>query len=621
MSLEPTPIIAEVPDVTGTLPASVQLDGTGSLPAEGPPAGTSITGWLWTLHHKPEGSEAVLTNTGTPNPTLTNIDMVGSYLISLQVTDNLGRVSHSGISPIQSSSPPYGFKFPAVTSMVAVRVPTESGLVKLAYGERRWLERGLWELVDRLEENSNAITSLQGSLGDSVASADTIYVNNIDELDTAHDIHFLKPVRLDTLKGKTNPAKIEVEAGLTVDGTVTAPIGSFSTLLGVTASLFTELSTPRVESVGNLTIAAGSQANISAPSTLTISSGAQASVTAVGSLTVASEDSIAVSADENISLSGGAGYTASLYSGAINQLTPSLSARNRTFGMSSSFNTIAPGGEPGDEIEVTTSASRRQIPFGGYTVGSEQSFLRIPRFSRLGLGIQQSVSDIIIDGVYSNFGTSSTEVSLTFELDLIMPSEAPTQTVTISTLRAFSQEMKTDGYLPFQIKCSLRNFGNSKMVMSSSTLTFAASSGFTPMPAYQGPKEMSFDVDYVEPFEIDVEYLSANVGIGLYVTASSVGTTPKPKFRALNAYLRTFIEEEQLLVVSYNVQGGSGPCATQTKEVMYGSTYGALCVPTRVGYTFSGWWTSTNGQGVQVTETSRVETSGSQTLFAYWIAN
>jgi hypothetical protein len=255
MSLEPTPIIAEVPDVTGTLPASVQLDGTGSLPAEGPPAGTSITEWLWTLHHKPEGSEAVLTNTGTPNPTLTNIDMVGSYLISLQVTDNLGRVSHSGISPIQSSSPPYGFKFPAVTSMVAVRVPTESGLVKLAYGERRWLERGLWELVDRLEENSNAITSLQGSLGDSVASADTINVNNIDELDTAHDIHFLKPVRLDTLKGKTNPSKIEVDAGLTVNGAVTAPTGNL-TILNSDEAYVAQLDTPSIATSSTLNIAA-----------------------------------------------------------------------------------------------------------------------------------------------------------------------------------------------------------------------------------------------------------------------------------------------------------------------------------------------------------------------------
>jgi hypothetical protein len=293
MSLQPTPIIAEVSDVTGALPASVQLDGTGSLPAEGPPAGTYISEWRWTLHHKPEGSAATLTNSETATPTLTNIDMVGSYLISLQVTDDLGRTSHTGINPIQSTAPPYGFKFPAITSMVAVRVPTVSGLVKLAYGERKWLERGLWELVDRIEENTNAITGLQANIGDSVASADTIYVNNINELTGGHDVRFLAPVRLDTLKGRTDPARIDVDAALVVDGAVTASTGNLTTLNSNEAYV-AQLDTPNIATASALSIAAAS-----------INLGSETESVAVASandITLTATDDITLTATDDISL-------------------------------------------------------------------------------------------------------------------------------------------------------------------------------------------------------------------------------------------------------------------------------------------------------------------------------
>ena len=43
--------------------------------------------------------------------------------------------------------------------------------------------------------------------------------------------------------------------------------------------------------------------------------------------------------------------------------------------------------------------------------------------------------------------------------------------------------------------------------------------------------------------------------------------------------------------VTYNDNGGSG-CSSSSKTVTYGSTYGNLCTPTRSGYIFAGWYSS-----------------------------
>ena len=43
--------------------------------------------------------------------------------------------------------------------------------------------------------------------------------------------------------------------------------------------------------------------------------------------------------------------------------------------------------------------------------------------------------------------------------------------------------------------------------------------------------------------------------------------------------------------ITYNDNGGSG-CSSSSKTVTYGSTYGNLCTPTRSGYIFAGWYSS-----------------------------
>lgn len=69
--------------------------------------------------------------------------------------------------------------------------------------------------------------------------------------------------------------------------------------------------------------------------------------------------------------------------------------------------------------------------------------------------------------------------------------------------------------------------------------------------------------------------------------------------------------------VNFNANGGS--VTTSDKKVTYDSVYGDLPVPTRVGYTFDGWFTEQEG-GTQITANDVVKITADQTLFAHWTA-
>ena len=197
MSSKPVPVIGPAPvfELTDLPIATVTLSGADSEPSSG---ATAITSWLWVLHSKPPGSAATLFNAETPEVQILDIDEPGSYLVSLQVTDDLGRSSHAGIEPAQSTSAPYAFSFPVTTSMAAVRVRSLSGLTKVAYGERQWLEHGLWPLIDRIDQNSSAIDSI-ASLGNGQIYADDIY-----EFTAGHEIHVHHQVNIDAITNLTD---------------------------------------------------------------------------------------------------------------------------------------------------------------------------------------------------------------------------------------------------------------------------------------------------------------------------------------------------------------------------------------------------------------------------------
>lgn len=67
--------------------------------------------------------------------------------------------------------------------------------------------------------------------------------------------------------------------------------------------------------------------------------------------------------------------------------------------------------------------------------------------------------------------------------------------------------------------------------------------------------------------------------------------------------------------VTFNANGGS--VSTASKSVTYASTYGTLPTPTRTGYTFQGWYTTTSG-GTKVVASSKVGISKALTLYANW---
>ena len=71
--------------------------------------------------------------------------------------------------------------------------------------------------------------------------------------------------------------------------------------------------------------------------------------------------------------------------------------------------------------------------------------------------------------------------------------------------------------------------------------------------------------------------------------------------------------------VTFNSNGGD-VATPEIKEVTYDSTYGELAIVSRIGYTFSGWYTEVTG-GVKVESTDAVEITSNQILYAQWEVN
>lgn len=102
------------------LPTTRALTGTGSFTA---PA-TAIASYEWTIVEKPSGSSASLSSTTAQNPTLNSVDVAGTYLMFLRVTDDNADVSQGDKLLADSSA------------FVHVRVELPNGLVVPAPSER-----------------------------------------------------------------------------------------------------------------------------------------------------------------------------------------------------------------------------------------------------------------------------------------------------------------------------------------------------------------------------------------------------------------------------------------------------------------------------------------------------
>lgn len=71
--------------------------------------------------------------------------------------------------------------------------------------------------------------------------------------------------------------------------------------------------------------------------------------------------------------------------------------------------------------------------------------------------------------------------------------------------------------------------------------------------------------------------------------------------------------------VVFDVQGGVSSDPTN-RVVTFGSVYGTLPAVSRVGYSFSGWWTQPGGVGTQINASTVVSIASDHTLYANWVA-
>lgn len=98
------------------------------------------------------------------------------------------------------------------------------------------------------------------------------------------------------------------------------------------------------------------------------------------------------------------------------------------------------------------------------------------------------------------------------------------------------------------------------------------------------------------------------------MTRYSTGDTRKEETRTVYRY-KSSVKPFQ---VTFDPNGGK--CATASKSVIGGETYGALPEATRTDLTFDGWYTAKDG-GTLVTTTTRVTATVAHTLYAHWTKN
>ena len=123
-------------------------------------------------------------------------------------------------------------------------------------------------------------------------------------------------------------------------------------------------------------------------------------------------------------------------------------------------------------------------------------------------------------------------------------------------------------------------------------------------------------------FAVSVSYDGWVDGYGYYVHNDNYGVRSALYLNLSSSNLYTYAgtvrsdgtisENNKTYLVSF--EGNGGDCNTSTKEVVFGSTYGALPTPTRSGYTFAGWYSGDS----QVTEETKVTLNVHHVLYAHW---
>lgn len=86
-----------------------------------------------------------------------------------------------------------------------------------------------------------------------------------------------------------------------------------------------------------------------------------------------------------------------------------------------------------------------------------------------------------------------------------------------------------------------------------------------------------------------------------------------------NAVITLYAQwEPNTYTISFHGNGGS--VGTESKNVVFGSAYGELPIPSRTGHTFLGWYTGASG-GNKIMAGTAMTTAGGHTLYAHWRIN
>lgn len=129
--------------------------------------------------------------------------------------------------------------------------------------------------------------------------------------------------------------------------------------------------------------------------------------------------------------------------------------------------------------------------------------------------------------------------------------------------------------------------------LTSKTVTYGDSYGPLPTPTRPG---YTFD-----------GWFTAKTG-GEKITSASKVTT----FGVHTLYARWTPRQ---YTVTFDSNGGT--VSPTSKPVTYDSTYGSLPIPTRMGYTFLGWYTAASN-GTMVESTTKIKKNADHTLYARW---
>ena len=105
-----------------------------------------------------------------------------------------------------------------------------------------------------------------------------------------------------------------------------------------------------------------------------------------------------------------------------------------------------------------------------------------------------------------------------------------------------------------------------------------------------------------------------------WFTAASGGTQVTASTKVTTASNHTLYAQWSANTYTVTFEANGGSCGTASKTVTVDSTYGELPTPTRIGYTFNGWFTATSG-GTKIESNTKVQITSAQTLYAQWSAN